>query len=135
MFFRKSFLQDFGLQHQKEEKKMKHVIAATLTLCLVVTLAGLLDFGTNLSYSIAGIVLNYMPVAIVLILFNYSSFNLHNRFKRYALVALSVIMFLTLRLPALYGLTLLFNSLLIARIIMTIILTLILSPLLRNFRL
>jgi len=112
---------------------MKYINAVILLLLSTTSLAALMLFGEMLDYSIVGILINYAPSFCTLIVLHIMAFNSKKSILLIYTVT-SVILYLSIRFPTMYGLSLMLNSILYAKSLMMLWFIIILIPSFKLFK-
>ena len=100
----------------------------------LLTLISIMYFGSTLDYSTFGMVINYLPLLLV---FNYAAYmgdNALEKYQRIGYIILSIIIFMSIRVPTFYGMSLLFDSILIAKALLTSWFIIIFCSIIRTIR-
>lgn len=121
-------------QSQQEKSIMYYIIMFLRYALSLLTLISIMYFGSTLDYSTFGMVINYLPLLLV---FNYAAYmgdNALEKYQRIGYIILSIIIFMSIRVPTFYGMSLLFDSILIAKTFLTSWFIIIFCSIIRTIR-
>ena len=110
------------------KRKMKYIILVPLAALSILSMAGLVNFGERLQYHVVSIIVNYGPILTLLCGLSYFTIKTQSKKTVIILSTLSIILLLSIRFPSFYGLMLMLQSTLYAKIVMTSWFVLILIP-------